>query len=188
MQTDLIETALLGSDLGFVFLFATMALTPAICEELLFRGYFQRQVERRWGVAASIGLVGLVFGLYHLRLTQALPLAALGMYLGYVVWATGSLWTGVLVHALNNGLAVATAMYVRANPNLTVEEVEALPMPWYLVAAGLLGLAAASVLLARRRAAVTAGRPDAALVAPPEPAGVAAAAAAPSPSPPASPG
>ena len=164
-QVELIEKALLGADLGPLFLLFTVALTPALCEELLFRGYFQRQVERKWGAVVSIVLVGLFFGLYHMRLSQVVPLALLGTYLGYAVWATGSLWTGVLVHLLNNGLAVLVAVYVRDHPTLTMEEIESATVPWYLALPSLLAVAGLCVLMHRRREVVTGGRPDAAPVA-----------------------
>lgn len=169
-QIDLLEGILLGGDLGTGFLFVALALTPAICEELLFRGYLQRQVERGWGTAASILLVGVFFGLYHLRLSQAIPLSLLGVYLGYVVWATGSLWTGTVVHLLNNGLAVAVAAYARSSPAVDVEAIESAAVPWYFGVAGLAAAAGVAVLLRQRRQAVTGGRPDAVARAAAEPA------------------
>lgn len=161
-MSEMLEAALLGSDLSVVFLLLTVAVTPAVCEELLFRGYLQRQVERRFGLAWSLVGVGLVFGLYHMRLTELLPLAVLGTYLGFVVWATGSLWTGVLVHFLNNGLSVVAAVYVREHPTLEPEVIESVPVPWYLGLLSLAATAAVVALLRRRREAVAGTRPDAA--------------------------
>ncbi|WP_420457552.1 type II CAAX prenyl endopeptidase Rce1 family protein [Rubrivirga sp.] len=154
-QVDLLEGLLLGGELSTVFLFVALAITPAICEELLFRGYLQRQVERSWGTVASIVVVGVLFGLYHLRLSQAVPLSLLGIYLGFVVWATGSLWAGVLVHLLNNGFAVMATAYARTSPDLDLESIEAVGVPWYV---GLLGLVLTAVvaraLVARRQSVV----------------------------------
>jgi membrane protease YdiL (CAAX protease family) len=168
MQNDLLETALLQSDLGAPFLLLTMALTPAVFEELLFRGYLQRQVERRLGWVASVVAVGLFFGLYHLRLTQVVPLALLGAYLGYVTWTTGSLYTAMLVHLLNNGLAVLVGVYARSSPEIDLEAVENATVPWYLGLASLALAAGVLVLLHRRRTAVAGAGPDAAPV-PPDP-------------------
>ncbi|PAP77274.1 CPBP family intramembrane glutamic endopeptidase [Rubrivirga marina] len=154
-QVDLLEGLLLGGDLSTMFLFVALALTPAICEELLFRGYLQRQVERGWGTAASIVLVGVLFGLYHLRLSQAIPLSLLGIYLGFVVWATGSLWAGFTVHLLNNGFAVLASAVVRDSPEMDLESLESMGVPWYV---GLLGIALTAAvvkaLLARRQSLV----------------------------------
>ncbi|WP_412063295.1 type II CAAX prenyl endopeptidase Rce1 family protein [Rubrivirga sp. IMCC45206] len=160
-QVDFLEGLLMGGDLSTPFLFVALALTPAICEELLFRGYLQRQVERRWGTVASIVLVGVLFGLYHLRLTQAVPLALLGVYLGFVVWATGSLWAGFLVHLLNNGLAVAATAFARADPDLDLESLEAMGVPWYLGIVGLVLTAFVVRAMIGRRESVVGTRSDA---------------------------
>ncbi len=151
-QADLVETMLMGTQLPTWFLFVAVAITPAVCEELIFRGYLQRQVERSLGLVWSIVMIGVLFGLYHLQLTKALPLAVLGIYLGYIVWATGSVWTGTLVHLLNNGFAVLMVSYARSQPDLDLEALEATGVPWYLVLPSvLLTPLAAYALLQRRR-------------------------------------
>ncbi|MDT0632462.1 CPBP family intramembrane glutamic endopeptidase [Rubrivirga litoralis] len=160
-QVELLEGALLGSDLSTAFLFVALALTPAICEELLFRGYLQRQVERRGGAVASIVVVGVLFGVYHLRLSQVVPLSMLGIYMGFVVWATGSLWAGVAVHLLNNGLAVAVAAVAKHRGDVDMAEIEAATFPWYLGIGGLVLTYAVVQALLRRRHAVVGDRDDA---------------------------
>lgn len=110
-QLVLLE-AVLGSADAWLLNLLLLAVTPAICEELLFRGYFQRQVGRVVSVRTAILLSGILFGLYHLRLTQALPLSVLGIYLAYVVWRTDSLVTGIVVHFVYNGLLVLSAPYL----------------------------------------------------------------------------
>ena len=97
-QMEMIEGLLGNLDISIGLALVLVALTPALCEEYLFRGYMQRQLERRVPILATILIVGVVFGLYHMRLTQALPLSFLGAYLAFAVWATGSLWTGVVLH------------------------------------------------------------------------------------------
>lgn len=165
-QVDLIEGLLMGDGLGTGFLFVALALTPSICEELLFRGYLQRQVERQWGAVISIVLVGIFFGLYHLRLSQAIPLSLLGIYLGFAVWATGSLWAGFLIHLLNNGLAVAATSFARNDPGLDLEQIEAFGVPWYFGLAGLALCAGVSRVLAARRRDIVGDLEDARPVAP----------------------
>jgi membrane protease YdiL (CAAX protease family) len=165
-QVDLIEGLLLGGGLSTGFLFVALALTPAVCEELLFRGYLQRQVERRWGAVASAVLVGLVFGLYHLRPSQALPLGLLGVYLGWAVWATGSVWTGVVIHLLHNGSQVLATEAFRRDPSLDPAVLEGAGLPWYFGLAGLAAAFAVAVLLRVRRQSVVGDAPDAAPVDP----------------------
>lgn len=103
-QMDLIERILMR-DFSLVFTISMLALTPAICEEVLFRGFVQRQAERSLGIFWGIAFSGIVFGLYHMRLTQALALSVLGIYLAWITWRSGSLMPAVLVHLANNALA-----------------------------------------------------------------------------------
>jgi hypothetical protein len=51
----------------------------------------------------------LVFGAFHLSFETAirfLPTAWLGLVLGYVVWHTRSIFTGMLMHLVNNATVV----------------------------------------------------------------------------------
>ncbi len=139
-QLQLIRKVL-ESDAGVMFNLLMLAVVPAFCEELLFRGYAQRQFERSLGVAGAIVISGVLFGLYHLRLSQVLPLAVLGLYLAYLVWRTGSLWPAVLVHFANNAFAVVLAEIATARSELSLSEIETMQMPWYIVGAGLISFA-----------------------------------------------
>jgi sodium transport system permease protein len=80
-----------------------MAVTPALCEETLFRGVILSGF-RRLGQWPALLLTGLLFGLAHASIYRLLPTFFLGVLFGYAVWKTGSLWAGVVCHALNNGL------------------------------------------------------------------------------------
>ncbi|MEO1573202.1 MAG: type II CAAX endopeptidase family protein [Bacteroidota bacterium] len=153
-QMEMIEGLLGNLDISIGLALVLVALTPALCEEYLFRGYMQRQLERRVPILATILIVGVVFGLYHMRLTQALPLSFLGAYLAFAVWATGSLWTGVVLHLINNGLAVLLMDYAKRNPDSQVAALEDATMPWYgaLVSFGL--FVAVVVAMQRRRRAL----------------------------------
>lgn len=135
-QMELIEKVL-ASNLGIAMNIVSLALVPALCEEVLFRGYLQRNFERASGVLGGIVITGLIFGIYHLRLTQVLPLWALGIYLGFVLWCTSSLWTAVAVHFANNALAVVVGAYLQTRPELPVETMDQVSVPWYSAVFGL---------------------------------------------------
>ena len=134
-QLEMIRSVLEGG-LGVPFNLVMLALVPGVCEELLFRGYVQREFERWGGAATGVGLSGLLFGLYHLRPTQLLPLVVLGLYLAYITWRTGSVWPAVLVHIVHNGLAVIMSRYVYTHPSYDMEALEQMAMPWYAVMVG----------------------------------------------------
>ncbi|MEX0746371.1 MAG: type II CAAX endopeptidase family protein [Rhodothermales bacterium] len=135
-QMALIEKVLLA-DTGLGFNLLVLAITPALCEELLFRGYIQRQAERGGGIIFGILFSGIVFGLYHLRLSQAIPLCVLGVYLAWLVWRTGSLWPAIVVHFSNNAIAIVTGAYIARRPDMDMADLEAIEIPWYMVAFGL---------------------------------------------------
>jgi len=134
-QLELIRQVLEG-EMGLVFNVTMLALVPGVCEELLFRGYAQRQFERAAGPAGGIILAGGLFGLYHLRPSQLLPLMVLGLYMAYLVWRTGSLIPAMGVHVVHNGLAVVGARYVEAHPDYDLQALEQASMPWYWVLLG----------------------------------------------------
>jgi sodium transport system permease protein len=83
-----------------------IAVTPAICEELAFRGFILsglRRMGHKWG---AIVLASVFFGLAHGLLQQSLAACAVGVIIGYIVVKTGSLWPAVMYHACHNGLLV----------------------------------------------------------------------------------
>lgn len=86
-----------------VILFAMVA--APLVEEFVFRGLVQRPLERRWGPAPAIGFTAFLFALVH-ALPWVLPMhLLLGLAFGFVVYATRSVWAGVLLHAANNAFA-----------------------------------------------------------------------------------
>ncbi len=84
-----------------------LALVPALCEELAFRGFILsgfRQSGAKW---RAIVWTAVLFGLSHPILQQSLVSATLGMVIGLLAWNTGSLWPGVAFHFTHNALMVA---------------------------------------------------------------------------------
>jgi len=79
-----------------------------LAEELLFRGAWFSRLEPRLGTWPTILLTGLSFGVVHLGSPWTVPLlAVLGIGLGWLRARSGSVWPGVLAHALNNAAGVA---------------------------------------------------------------------------------
>ena len=90
---------------------ALVALTPAICEEALFRGPILRGLRTRAGPAAAVALTGLLFGVFHLELSRILPTALLGILLSLVALESGSILPAMLAHFLNNASLVVLAFF-----------------------------------------------------------------------------
>ena len=90
-----------------------IALVPAIVEEFLFRGLIQSSLERGSSPMRAAVTTGVIFGAYHLVPSSFVPLALLGIYLGYLACRSGSLWVAVIAHFCNNAAAcIATYLHV----------------------------------------------------------------------------
>lgn len=88
--------------------YLVMAVLPAICEELAFRGFILsglRHLGSKWW---AICISAVFFGLAHGFVQQSLSAAAIGMVIGYVAVQTGSIIPCMLFHMTYNGLMFAT--------------------------------------------------------------------------------
>ncbi len=89
-----------------------IGLVPAVCEEVMYRGYVQRAFEKSWGITAAILISGAIFGAYHLQISNFLPLATLGVFLAYLTYISDSLVPAMVAHFINNGgQVVASSFY-----------------------------------------------------------------------------
>lgn len=84
----------------------TIAVIPPIVEELLFRGMILHSL-RRYGDGFAIVGSALLFGLYHGNFVQFVFAFICGLIMAKVVIYTGSLWTSIFIHMVNNGISVA---------------------------------------------------------------------------------
>ncbi|MGI6083884.1 MAG: type II CAAX prenyl endopeptidase Rce1 family protein [Acetivibrionales bacterium] len=88
-----------------------VGVLPAVCEELLFRGMIQRGIERI-GAGWSIFLSGLLFGLFHFDFQRLAAQTLIGFLAAYVVYRTGSIFNGMILHFSNNGLLTLLANFM----------------------------------------------------------------------------
>ncbi|SMP66136.1 ABC transporter permease subunit/CPBP intramembrane protease [Anoxynatronum buryatiense] len=92
--------------------FLFIAVTPGICEEILFRGFAFRPLEAKWGPKAAILITALLFALVHMDFIRLIPTFLLGLAFGYVTWKTRSIYPAMALHILNNGLALMALEHV----------------------------------------------------------------------------
>jgi sodium transport system permease protein len=83
-----------------------VALAPAICEEVLFRGVLVRGLATRFFPLAAVLAGAIVFSLYHLRVVQLVPTFTLGLVLGYLALRADSALPGMIAHYANNAIAL----------------------------------------------------------------------------------
>lgn len=84
-----------------------MALVPAICEELAFRGFIFGGLVRQRGRLRAVIITALMFGISHGVLQQSIAATIMGVLLGWISLRTGSVLPGMLIHFTNNALSVS---------------------------------------------------------------------------------
>lgn len=103
-----------------------LAVMPAIAEELFFRGMLQKLFIAWFRKPhLAIFLSAFLFSAIHLQFYGFLPRFVLGGILGYVFWLSGNLKLSMLLHFINNGVAVVAYYFYNndiadVNPNATV--------------------------------------------------------------------
>ncbi|NTU58016.1 MAG: CPBP family intramembrane metalloprotease [Chlorobiaceae bacterium] len=107
-----------GSLSGFLAAAAVLVLTPAICEELFFRGFVQKSFAGILTPNKAVLLTGLVFALFHMELFNLVPLTLLGWYIGYIYVQSDDLTVPAVAHGTNN-LAALVLIQVQARLGVT---------------------------------------------------------------------
>ena len=121
---------------GLLFNLLVIALIPALGEELTFRGMLQQALVKGCKNAhVGIFLSAAIFSFIHFQFYGFLPRMFLGLLLGYMFYYSGSLWTSILMHFVNNGAAVVVAYFEQRNQiSTSVEDFGATDSPIILVA------------------------------------------------------
>lgn len=102
----------LGKSGFFIPLALMVGMTPGICEELLFRGYVQTRLVERMGAVLAILITSVVFAAFHMDLVHSTAVVAIGIYLGWLSWASGSIFPAMIAHFVNNFLSVAAVVFL----------------------------------------------------------------------------
>lgn len=97
--------------LELLLVIVTVAVVPAVSEEVLFRGLVQRDLESITSGTKSAVIAGVLFAFYHLNPFSLIPLVTLGIVFGLIVYRSGNLVLAMLAHFLNNFLA-SIALYL----------------------------------------------------------------------------
>ena len=113
-----------GIYLLYVFL---MAICPALFEELLFRGLILSGLKDI-GKHKAVMLSALIFMLMHGGPDQTVHQFILGIVLGYAFIYSGTLWVPVIMHFLNNFVAL-TSLYITSASGV-IESVETVSYTW----------------------------------------------------------
>lgn len=137
-QLNLLSNTLYMQGIGELAMnMVLVALLAAVGEELIFRGIIQRCLQLRgYNMHIAIVVTALFFGVFHMQFERFIPLAFLGILLGYAYHYTDSLWTVIILHFVNNGLQV---LILFATRDEQLPEVDSIPdIPWVVTLGSLL--------------------------------------------------
>ncbi|MEK6797753.1 MAG: ABC transporter permease subunit/CPBP intramembrane protease [Planctomycetota bacterium] len=98
------------SAMPLVAVLLTIAVVPAVCEELLFRGLLLSSLLGSTGPWRAILVSAAVFAAYHFFFFKAAVTGGLGILLGYLCWRSRSIVPSMLAHLLHNALGALSAV------------------------------------------------------------------------------
>lgn len=109
---------LAGPDLSFLTMVLCIAVLPAFVEEFVFRGMLFSTYKKS-KMLPAIFLSAFLFGCMHLNLNQFVYAFALGIYLAFLVEATGSIFSSMLAHFTINFIGVLMNVLMMKMTELT---------------------------------------------------------------------
>ena len=102
------------ASLTFIISFVIVSISPAICEEAVFRGVVMHSFDNGKNKWIAIVVTGLIFGAFHGNIWRFVPTALLGIMLGYIVYETDNIIYGALFHAINNAMPLLSIFAMKS--------------------------------------------------------------------------
>ncbi len=89
-----------------IFVVLIVSVTPAICEEVFFRGFTQKSLEYAVKPFKAILITSFAFALYHFNPYGLFALTILAAYLGFSAYQSKSILIPIILHFINNFISV----------------------------------------------------------------------------------
>jgi sodium transport system permease protein len=86
-----------------------LAIIPATCEELVFRGFLFSGLVRERGHMRAILVTAVIFGLSHGVLQQTITASIMGLLLGWLAYQSGGIVCTIVFHAVHNSISMVLA-------------------------------------------------------------------------------
>ncbi|MFI3315834.1 MAG: type II CAAX endopeptidase family protein [Rikenellaceae bacterium] len=118
---DSLDTTIKMLDSFGGFMIGIVIIGAPLFEETLFRGVFLNDIRQKYGTLAAIIISAIILGTIHLSLTRFISAASYGVVFGYIYVLTKSLWSVVILHAINNAIAITL---VKLFPSGTLSEIK----------------------------------------------------------------
>ena len=129
-----------------------VALLPAVAEEYIFRGCIARSFARK-GYVFAVFMSALLFAIMHGSPLQLVHQFLIGAVCAVLFFATRSLWPPIILHFLNNAIALVLGYMQNRGSALAVAEVWQYVVMCVVGAAATIGLLIAVIYLCKARAA-----------------------------------
>jgi membrane protease YdiL (CAAX protease family) len=105
-----------------LMMFAVSVAAP-LFEELVFRGTLWGLLERALPAPLVLLITSLIFAAYHVDPIHVILVFPVGMLIGWVRMTSGSIYPAILLHFVNNTLAIVLVLTLPDDASI----------PWYLV-------------------------------------------------------
>lgn len=107
-----------GDDVTVGFILAAQCIVGPIAEEMFFRALVYRRLRDSWGVRISVIVSALIFGIYHMNLTQFIFASVIGILLALLYERYGTIWASIAGHIANNTASTLLAAMVSEDINV----------------------------------------------------------------------
>ncbi len=84
----------------------SVAVIPAVCEELLFRGYLFDSFKGKKNSVWAVIITAVLFSAIHFDIYKMAPILIMGLAFGYIAAKTGSVLIPIIFHLINNSLSL----------------------------------------------------------------------------------
>ena len=89
----------------FIVTFVMLVIVAPIAEEVIFRGWLYGKLRARIPAIPAILLVSVLFGIVHGQWNVGVTVFVMSIAMCVIRELTGTIWGGVLIHILKNGIA-----------------------------------------------------------------------------------
>ncbi|MDB5142817.1 MAG: family intrarane metalloprotease [Mucilaginibacter sp.] len=120
---------------NMLFTLFFIGLLTAIVEELMFRGCLQT-ILLKWmkNKHVAIWITAILFSAFHMEFFGFLPRLMLGLFFGYFVAWSGSIWPAIWAHFVNNGtVVVITYLFQHKLINLNPDNQQVFNYAGYII-------------------------------------------------------
>ncbi len=135
---DMMKPLYVSGFMEWLIVLTGSVVIASVAEEALFRGFFQVSLEKKGDVTRAVVLTSVSWTIIHMNPYWAIQIFFMGIFLGYIAQQVNSIRPAILIHAMNNLLALLVINF-GVGPDIPYYSLNGHVAPWVLViAVGLL--------------------------------------------------